>query len=35
MKNDSSWMDKLGATLATFNYTYFTSNIKYLSFQNL
>ena len=34
MQNDSFWMDKLG-TQATFNYTYFTSNIKYLSFQNV
>ena len=27
----SFWMDKLG-TQTTFNYTYFISNIKYLSF---
>ena len=33
-ENDLSWMDKL-RTQAAFNYTYFVSNIKYLSFQNL
>ena len=30
----SFWMDKLG-TQTTFNYIYFLSNIKYLSFQNV
>ena len=30
----SFWMDKLG-TQTTFNYTYFLSNIEYLSFQNV
>ena len=33
-ENDLSWMDKL-RTQAAFNYTYFVSIIKYLSFQNV
>ena len=33
-ENDLSRTDKL-RTQAAFNYTYFVSNIKYLSFQNL
>ena len=33
-ENDLSRTDKL-RTQAAFNYTYFVSNIKYLSFQNV